>query len=171
MLNYFFMYIAIPPRVPFVRLSSTRLYPAICGAIAACAIHVSCTHKMSTSIYASSTYSFKKVSPRMFILPTLMPFVIHFFRLEFSDLFLLRDPFVLSIFLFSCLPSLGYFFSMGGGMWLGRALAGPTPVLYMRWRVHSHVAVPVVVWWRGGGLGSWFLLSWQVSFPPYFAGW
>ena len=45
---------------------------------------------------------------------------------------------------------------MGGvaGTWLGRALAGPTPVLGMWLRVHSHVVAPCVAGGWGGGLGG-----------------
>jgi hypothetical protein len=39
--NYFFMYVAMPPRVPMLLLSSTMLYPASSGESAAGAIHVS----------------------------------------------------------------------------------------------------------------------------------
>jgi hypothetical protein len=51
--NYILMYIAILPLVLFVLRSSNMLYPAICGGIAVGATHVSCTHRISTSIYAS----------------------------------------------------------------------------------------------------------------------
>ena len=39
--NYFFMYVAIPPRFPLLLLSSTMLYPVSSGESAAGAIHVS----------------------------------------------------------------------------------------------------------------------------------
>jgi hypothetical protein len=142
MASYFLIYIAIPPLDPFFLRSSIRLYPASCGGIAVGAIQVSCMHKMSTSSYASRMYSFIYVSPRMFMLPTLMPFVIHVCSMEFALLLRLRDPFVL--FTLLVFPSLGCAFcascalSTGGvcSRWLGRALAGPTPVQGARMRVH-----------------------------------
>ena len=152
--NYFFTYVTSPPRLPFLLLSSTMLYPGIVGGIAFFASHVSCTQSMSMSCCASITYSFKKVRPRMLILATVIPWVSHFFMFVFVLCFLLRDPFVLPIILFCCLPSLGYLLSMGGGMWLGRALAGPTPVLCMLWRVHSHVVALVVAGLLGCVSGS-----------------
>jgi hypothetical protein len=57
---------------------------------------------------------------------------------------------------------------MGGvaGTWLGRALAGPTPVLGMWLRVHSHVVAPCVAGWWGGWLGGELLrYVWTYS-PP-----
>ena len=176
--NYFFMYIAIPPRVPFVLLSSIRLYPAIYGGIAACDIQVSYTHKMSNSTYANIMYIFKYVSPRMLILPTLTPRVIHVFRLEFSDLFLLRDPFVLRLFsvaiyyfivvfflqcsFYACFP-----FNMGGagGIQAGRALAGPMPVLGKLWRVNSHEEVLGVAARWGYVFGWSFAGPISIGFP------
>jgi hypothetical protein len=100
---------------------------------------------MSTFSYASNIYNLIYVSPRMFILPTLMPYLSHVCSVELVLLFRLRDPFVLFTFLY--VPSLGCAFcdtrslSMGGvcSRWLGRALAGPTPMLGGRMRVNSHV--------------------------------
>jgi hypothetical protein len=176
--NYFFMYIAIPPRVPLVLLYSIRLYPAICGGIAACDIQVSYTHKMSNSIYASIMYIFRYVSPRMLILPTLTPCVIHVLRLEFSDLFLLRDPFVLRLFADAICSFIVLFFlqcsfcaccpfNMGGagGIQAGRALAGPMPVLGMMWRVNSHEEVLGVAARWGYVFGWSFTGPISIGFP------
>jgi hypothetical protein len=93
----FLIYIAIPPRLPFLLRSSIMLYPCIVGGIAPGAIHVSCTHSTSTSSYAKSMYNFRYVRPRIFILPTFSPCVSHVLRLECALLFLLREPFVLFI--------------------------------------------------------------------------
>jgi hypothetical protein len=49
---------------------------------------------MSMSSSASITYILRNVSPRMFMLATVIPFVSHFFRFVFVLCFLLRDPFV-----------------------------------------------------------------------------
>jgi hypothetical protein len=53
--------------------------------------------------------------------------------------------------------------SMGGegGIWLGRALAGPTPVLGTWWRVHSHVVALAVAGLWGSGSGG--CLAWSIS--------
>jgi hypothetical protein len=61
----FFTYVAIPPLLPFYRLSSTMLYPGISGGRAVCAIHVSCTHNISTSCSANIIYNFINVRPLM----------------------------------------------------------------------------------------------------------
>ena len=71
------------------------LYPSTAGGIAAGASHVSCTHRTSTSVYASSIYNLRYVRPRILILPTLSPYVSHVLRLECALLFLLREPLVL----------------------------------------------------------------------------
>ena len=93
-LSYVFAYIAIPPLLPLLRRSSTMLYPGMVGDKAVWVSQVSCTQSMSISCYAKMAYSFNRVRPRMFMLATVMPYVIHFLRCVFELCFLLREPFV-----------------------------------------------------------------------------
>jgi hypothetical protein len=47
--SYFFMYVAIPPLVPFFRRCSYKLYPSRAGIIVCSVNHVSYKHMMSRS--------------------------------------------------------------------------------------------------------------------------
>jgi hypothetical protein len=95
----FLMYVAIPPLVPCGRRCSTNVYPFISGGLACAAIQVSYRHRTSTSHCSSIATSFRYVSPRTFILPTVIPYCVHLCIILGLLLCLRLDPLFLFIFL------------------------------------------------------------------------
>ena len=95
----FLMYAASPPLVPCCRRCSNNVYPFIAGGSACSAIQVSYKHRTSTSRCSKIAISFRYVSPRMFILPTVIPYCTHLCIFLGSLLCLRLDPLFLFIFL------------------------------------------------------------------------
>jgi hypothetical protein len=97
--NDFLMYVAMPPLVPCGRRCSTNVYPFISGGSACSATHVSYTHRTSTSCCSNIAMSLRYVSPRTFILPTVIPYVVHLCIILGLLLYLRLDPLFLFIYL------------------------------------------------------------------------
>ena len=91
----FLMYVARPPLVPCGWRCSNKVYPFISGGSACSATQVSYRQRMSTLRCSIIAMSFRYVSPRTFILPTVIPYCVHL-CIILGLLFCLRlDPFVL----------------------------------------------------------------------------